>query len=359
MTEALPAPLVPAEVDLRDFQYMELDVRVLRDSRFVSEVKPEAFRAGVMLWCAAWHQLPSGSVPDNDIELAKLAGYGFAVREWKKVRAQALTKFVRCSDGRLYHEEVSSKALAAWRSRLEHFYERAKDRLRKANKARSLETPPRPPLPELTFEQWNERRITGAVPMEKAEAFAGIPPNSAEQFPGIPPENALKGEGEGEGEGTEREKERRKEEKKHAQAAPPAQRAPDSDPPPEANGHSPTQAGSVCKAMRKAGLQETNPGDPRLLALLAQGATEAEFVGLAIEATEKRIKRPWGWVLTVLPERRAEAAAITLANPVARPNEPSGRLPEYVAPKQFTPEEQAASDAARIAAMKRLGRVAS
>lgn len=50
----LPQPLVPAEVDLRDFATMPLAVQMLRDSRFVSEVKPEAFRAGVLLWCAAW-----------------------------------------------------------------------------------------------------------------------------------------------------------------------------------------------------------------------------------------------------------------------------------------------------------------
>lgn len=111
--------------------------------------------------------------------------------------------------------------------------------------------------------------------------------------------------------------------------------------------------------MRKAGLQQTNPGDPRFLALIEQGASEEEFVGIAQEAIAKRINAPWAWVLKVLQERRAEAAAITLAKPVSKQNEPSGRLPEYVAPKQFTPEEQAASDAARIAAMKRLGRVAS
>src|SRR5574340_734563 len=42
---------------------------------------------------------------------------------------------------------------------------------------------------------------------------------------------------------------------------------------PEANGHPPTQAGAACQAMRQAGLAATNPSDPRLLALLKQGAT--------------------------------------------------------------------------------------
>lgn len=43
---ASPAPLTAAEVDLRDFQYMELDVRVLRDSRFAAQVVGDAFHAG-------------------------------------------------------------------------------------------------------------------------------------------------------------------------------------------------------------------------------------------------------------------------------------------------------------------------
>lgn len=191
----LPAPLVSAEVDLTDFQYMELDVRRLRDSRFGAEVSGDAFRAGVMLWCAAWHQVPCGSVPDDDIELANLAGYGRFVKEWRKVRVQALQGFVKCSDGRLYHEVVSEKANAAWTSKLAHFFERAQERLRKANKARVLAG--QSPLPGLSFEAWNAARIAGAVPMEKADASAGIPQNDPPPTPGIPPENALRGNGEG------------------------------------------------------------------------------------------------------------------------------------------------------------------
>jgi hypothetical protein len=189
------APLVPAEVDLRDFQYMELDVRRLRDSRFGAEVSGDAFRAGVMLWCAAWHQVPASSLPDDDIELANLAGYGRFVKEWKKVRAQALQGFVPCSDGRLYHEVVAEKALQAWDSKLHHQYDRARDRLRKLNKQRATES--LPPIPELTFEQWNERRIAGGIPMERADASGGIPPKPPAEDSGIPAENALRGNREG------------------------------------------------------------------------------------------------------------------------------------------------------------------
>lgn len=209
MTEALqPPPLVPSEVDLRDFATMPLDVLMLRDSRFAGEVTGDAFRAGVMLWCAAWHQVPCGSLPDNEAELSKLAGYGFAVQQWKRVKKQAMQGFVQCSDGRWYHEEVSARALTAWRSRLEHYFERAKDRLRKLNGQRKDQG--LPALPPLTFDQWNEARVAGGIPMERADAVAGIPPATPQQAGGIPPENALKGKGteqrgngKGEGEGTE------------------------------------------------------------------------------------------------------------------------------------------------------------
>ena len=81
-------------------------------------------------------------------------------------------------------------------------------------------------------------------------------------------------------------------------------------PPPEANGHQPTPAGAICRAMKAAGLQAVNPGDPRLLELIRQGATTAEFEGLAAEAVEKG--KGFAWVLTVLQARRKEAGEIAL-----------------------------------------------
>jgi hypothetical protein len=101
-----------------------------------------------------------------------------------------------------------------------------------------------------------------------------------------------------------------------AAAPPPPARAHEADPP-EANGQPPTPAGTVCRAIRAAGLGETNPGDPRFLALLAQGATEAEFVGIATEAVAKA--RGWAWVLKVVQARRKEAADIALA---PKPDDP-------------------------------------
>ena len=111
MTTA-PEPLVPAEVDLRDFPFIPLDVVRLRDSRLAAISSGDEFMAWMMLVCASWHQQPAGSLPDDDVDLARLAGFGRVVKEWEKVRDGALYGWILCSDGRFYHPIVAEKALA-------------------------------------------------------------------------------------------------------------------------------------------------------------------------------------------------------------------------------------------------------
>lgn len=136
------------------------------------------------------------------------------------------------------------------------------------------------------------------------------------------------------------------------------------DPPPEAAGHQPTAAGLACKAMRQAGLAQTNPGDPRLLALLQQGATPEELAGIAAEAAQANPPKGFAWVLKVVQSRRAEAQAINLAPP-APPKPQNGRAdpaattptPQgavFVPPPPLSPEERAAADAKRLEVMAKL-----
>lgn len=103
--------------------------------------------------------------------------------------------------------------------------------------------------------------------------------------------------------------------------------------------------------MRVAGLAQTNPGDPRLKALLDQGATVDEFVGLVGEAITKGINAPWPWILKTLEARRAEAAAIELAPPASKSAQPSGAQPLFRPEPPLTPEERAAADAKRLEVM--------
>lgn len=117
MTE-LPSPLTPPDCDLRDFPFMPLDVVRLRDSDLSGTPDAEIFRAGVLSWCASWHQIPAASLPDDDAAIARLIGMGRDVKGWKKLReAGALRNWIKCSDGRLYHPVVAEKAIEAWQKK--------------------------------------------------------------------------------------------------------------------------------------------------------------------------------------------------------------------------------------------------
>lgn len=112
------APLVSPEVDLRDFAFMPLDVVRLRDSDLAAIATGDGFRAAVLLWCAAWHQVPAASLPNDDRALAHLAGYGRDLNGWKKVRADAMRGFVECDDGRFYHPTIAEKANESWEKKM-------------------------------------------------------------------------------------------------------------------------------------------------------------------------------------------------------------------------------------------------
>lgn len=113
-----PAPLTPANCDLRDFSRMMIDISRLRQSDFDAITDDSAWRAGVNLWFSAWHSVPAGSLADDEAGLAKAAGLGRDLRTWRKIRTDALNGFVACSDGRLYHRTVCEFALEAWIEKL-------------------------------------------------------------------------------------------------------------------------------------------------------------------------------------------------------------------------------------------------
>jgi hypothetical protein len=181
MTDQLPAPLVPASVDLRDFAFMPLDVLRLRDSDISVEATGEEFRAAVLLWCAAWHQVPAGSLPDNDARLGQFAGYGRVTSAWLEVKAGALRGFVKCSDGRLYHPVIAEKALESWEKKQAHAERKEADRQRKAKRD-------------------EERSVNSSGETGNAAKNSG---GTTTEFRwndnGIPAENALKGQGQGQG----------------------------------------------------------------------------------------------------------------------------------------------------------------
>jgi hypothetical protein len=105
---------------------MPLDVLRLRDSDLSALSTGEEFKAAVLLWCVSWHQVPAGSIPNDERWLAKHSGAG---RDWKKVRTEAMRGWIACSDGRLYHPVVAEKAREAWHKKQEQRIKTIKARI--------------------------------------------------------------------------------------------------------------------------------------------------------------------------------------------------------------------------------------
>lgn len=187
MTE-LPDPFTPANCDLRDFPFMPLDVVRLRDSDIAALSTGDEFRCAVLLWCVSWHQVPAGSLPDDDVVLSQLAGFGRVVKEWKKVRAGALRGWVMCSDGRLYHPVVTVKALDAWNAKLEQRWRTECARIKKHNDRHETN------LSKPSFEEWLSLNCPQGQQLP-------VPRDNAKSPALVPSETPSKREGEGQGQG--------------------------------------------------------------------------------------------------------------------------------------------------------------
>lgn len=116
MTDStLPSPLIASDVDLRKYDYIPLDFRRLFASDTWVLGSYEERVACIYLWCESWHQVPAGSLPNDDRMLAHLSQTG---QRWKRLRPHALRGWLLCSDGRFYHRVVVEKAVDAWQARM-------------------------------------------------------------------------------------------------------------------------------------------------------------------------------------------------------------------------------------------------
>ena len=180
----LPPPPVPVDADLNHYDDMPLEVRRLRDSGIAGVADAEVFRCAVLLWCAAWHQVPAGSLPKDDADLCRLVGLGRDLKTWAKLKAGVLRGWHEFADSRLYHPVVSEKVIGGWNSTQLKRWSNECDRVRKENKARDertigeshLSQPKRPkPLDcgwPADFPRSSEGRSAG-TPTESARASVG------------------------------------------------------------------------------------------------------------------------------------------------------------------------------------------
>ncbi len=140
MIDQLPDPLTPADSDLRSLDYMPLKVAQLRKSRswLIAKRNPEVGFYMMNLWAAAWHNVPAGSLEDDDDVLADMAMCQSYDR-WVELKEVALRGWVKCSDGRLYHRVVAERVNEALTVR--QSYRQRLARARAAKEQRSSDTP--------------------------------------------------------------------------------------------------------------------------------------------------------------------------------------------------------------------------
>lgn len=107
-----------APIDLRDFRWMQFDILALQNSWFFSTATPEEGWAAFRLWMAAWHQVPAGTLPNDERWLCSRAGLGQDLKRWAVLRGMALHGFKLSDpqlggDGLLHHAFLEDKADAA------------------------------------------------------------------------------------------------------------------------------------------------------------------------------------------------------------------------------------------------------
>ena len=99
----------------------------------------------------------------------------------------------------------------------------------------------------------------------------------------------------------------------------------------------PTQAASVCMAMKSHGIVDVSPSHQTLLALLESGASQEEFIQAAIAS--KRNEKGFSYALGIVKRQREEAAKLKLHQGAMPANQNSRDAGRSVAAKSiFKPE---------------------
>lgn len=165
MTDELPDPLIPPEVNLEGMDAFLMDAKTLLSSSFMARATPQEFRAGVRLWLHSWLESVPGSLPNDDRTLCRFSGCGDDLRKWRHVRAMAMHKFVLCSDNRWYHPVLAKDVLRAWAARQKNIERTAKAtataaRLRKPSVTDAPPAPSRTPLRHPSISNSKKERIT-------------------------------------------------------------------------------------------------------------------------------------------------------------------------------------------------------
>ena len=245
---------------------MPLDIQRLRRSKAWLKAKRNPALAFYMinLWTAAWHDVPAGSLEDDDDVLADLAMCDPI--KWPKVKADVLHGWVKCSDGRLYNPTTCEKARESWASKAERLEKDANERERKRREREERSTMFAALREVNIVPAWNvtTRELRALHSSHVTTGHTPVRVTGPDSHGDTPEESRLRqGQGQGQGQG-----------KGDLNPV---------EPPSEIE--SPTRAVDLSIAMRQFGIQ-SNPSDPRLLTLAEQGVT-VETMRAAAEAAKK------------------------------------------------------------------------
>lgn len=262
----------PADTKAKGWRF-ELDLDRVRQSDTWALASADARPWLLMLWVTAWDQTPCGSLPSDHTLIA--ARIGMRSKAFAKLKPVLLRGWWPADDGRLYHPTITELVLGM-------LNRKDAERQRKAEyRARLSRGTDKGPTRDATG---SDATGTGTG--------TGTGNTETEDHPHLAGGRAQGGEVD------------------LAQIVGSA---------------TPTQAGAICAALRRAGIGDTNPGHPRLLTLIAAGATEAEFTGFASAALGK--SAGFAWVLGAVENerKRAYSASKALHQGVmpARPAEPA------------------------------------
>jgi hypothetical protein len=261
VTDPRPAPY-PADTRAKGWRFeLEYERIEQSDTWGLTTLKPEARPWLLMTWYTAWKQHPCGSMPADPAVFAGLIGASDAT--FSKHRKILLRGWWLADDGRLYHPTITARVMEMLEYRRKTAERVAKHKAAKRDE-RAGNTLPTHPL--------GVKNNTGTG------TGTNLGDTEDHHHPGGGADVADDGE---------------------------------FDPGEFVGSNQPTAAGVICGALRRAGIHDTNPGHPTLLALLSAGAQQVEFAGFVPAALAKSPKQPFAYLLGAVKGERERAATLT------------------------------------------------
>ena len=257
MTDPKPAPY-PPDTRAKGWRF-ELDYERIEqsDTWAMAEEVSMAQHALVFMWLMAWRQEPCGSLPSDEAVIRSKCR--IPPKLWAGLRDVLMRGWWLADDGRLYHPTITKRVLEMLEYRRKTAERVAKHKAAKRDE-RAGNTLPTPPATVKNDTGTGTGTSTGNT--ENSPDAGGGALDDGEFDPGGGVGNVQ-----------------------------------------------PTQAGALCRDLRRAGIADVNPGHPRLLALLEAGAQPAEFTGFVAAARDKSPRSPFTYLLGMVEGERERAAS--------------------------------------------------